>query len=111
MSQTSMFEAQMRIAHQDKDSMSQTPMFGGDFGKFILAQGFVKQTPKFGCHVENSRDVFCDCVVKDAKQSMVKNGTTFKFQDEICTSFDKEVISPKRAILVGKTYFKKRCTG
>ena len=69
-----MFEAQVGNAQRDKDSMSKTTMFTGHFGKFLLVQESVGQTPMFGCHIENSRAISCEDIVKNAEQSMATNG-------------------------------------
>ena len=90
-----MFEAQVRNAQRDKDSMSETTMFTRHFGKFLLAQESVRQTTKFGCHIENSRAISCEGIVKNAEQSLATNGKNQEFHDEISTSTNEKIPSPK----------------
>ena len=102
-----MFEAQVGNAHRDKDSMSGTTFSTGHFGKFLLAQESVGQTTKFGCHIENSRAISCEGIVKNAEQSLATNGKNQEFHDEISTSTNEKIPSPKFD-LVEIMYFKKR---
>ena len=90
-----MFEAQVGNAQRDKDSMSETTMFTGHFGKFLLVQESVGQTTKFGCHIENSRAISCEGIVKNAEQSLATNGKNQEFHDEISTSTNEKIPSPK----------------